>query len=434
MKISTIRGKISIWVLVFTVLGLNGCKRGFDISRIQKQIEATTYQISPEMIEIRRDLHSHPELANQESRTAGIIARNLEMYGLEVRSGIGGHGVVGILNGGKKGPVVAYRSDMDALPMNIQERVPYRSQKPGVAHACGHDVHTTLGLGIARVLASLSEELPGTVVFIFQPAEETIEGAKRMIQEGVLDTPKPDAIFAVHVVPVEVGKIITNPGVGLPGQEDFEIRLTGSGNLKSAADKLVQIIRSMGNVTFPDGLEDWQKYFGYWFEQGSILSSFVLSMAWIENISENEMILEGFLKASGEIEYRKARNAIQSELSGLKNGIHGELETEKTLLDMFCHEKLATWAIQPLESMIGDTSVIVASNSFPFFGEDFAFFIDEVPGVMFFLGASNQASGIVALPHSPFFQVDEEAVSVGIKAMSNVLVSYLLAPPGEITR
>lgn len=236
------------------------------------------------MIEIRRDIHSHPELANQESRTAEIIARNLRSYGLEVRTEIGGHGVVGILKGANKGTVVAYRADMDALPMDIQEDVPYRSQSAGIAHACGHDVHTTLGLGIARVLSSLRDELPGTVVLIFQPAEETIEGAQRMIQEGVLSDPRPEAIFAVHVVPVEVGKVVTNPGVGLPGTEDF------------------------------------------------------------------------------------------------------------------------------------------------------AFFINEVPGVMFFLGASNPDTGIMALPHSPFFQVDEGAIPVGIKTMSNVLASYLLAPPGNIAR
>jgi metal-dependent amidase/aminoacylase/carboxypeptidase family protein len=428
------RESIPRLVVVFSVLALIGCSRGFDISRLSKQIKTTTDQISSEMVDIRRDIHSHPELANKESRTAEIVARYLRSYGLEVSTNVGGYGVVGILRCGKKGPVVAYRSDMDALPMEIRESVPYRSTIPGVAHACGHDVHTTLGLGIARVLSALRDELPGTVLFIFQPAEETIEGAKRMIQAGVLDDPKPDAILAVHVVPVEVGMIVTNPGVGLPGVEDFTIRLTGSGDLKSAADHLIQAIRSMGNVRYPEGFEDWQKYFGYWLRKNSVLSNFVLSMVWKERVGENEIVLKGFLKASGEPEYSKARNGIRSELSRLKDGVHGELETEKKLLDMFCDERLASWSVQPLASTIGDSSVIVASNSFPFFGEDFAYFIHEVPGVMFFVGASNQAKGIIALPHSPVFQIDEAAIPIGIKAMSGVLANYLVSPPKGTAR
>lgn len=429
MKESLMRLVVGVSTLV-----LIGCSSAFDLSRVSKQIETRTNQISSEMVDIRRDIHSHPELANKESRTSEIVARNLRSYGLEVRTSVGGYGVIGILNCGRKGPVVAYRCDMDALPMEIRESAPYRSSIPGVAHACGHDVHTTLGLGIARVLSSLRDELPGTVVFIFQPAEETIEGAKRMIQAGVLDNPKPDAIFAVHVVPVEVGMIVTNPGVGLPGVEDFTIRLTGSGDLKAAADHLVQAIRSVGNVRYPEEFADWQKYFGYWLKKNSVLSSFVLPMVWKERVGETEIVLKGFLKASSESEYNKAKNGIRSELSRLKDGVRGELNTEKKLLDMFCDEKLATWAIQPLASMIGDSLVIVASNSFPFFGEDFAYFVHELPGVMFFLGASNQAKGIVALPHSPAFQVDEAAIPIGIKAMSHVLASYLVSPPKGAAR
>lgn len=421
-------------VAVVCALALIGCSSGSNISRLSKQIETQTDLASSDMVDIRREIHSHPDLANKESRTAELVARTLRSYGLEVRTNVGGYGVVGILKCGKKGPVVAYRSDMDALPMDIRENVAYRSTVPGVAHACGHDVHTTLGLGIARVLSTLRDELPGTVVFIFQPAEETIEGAKRMIQAGVLDDPRLDAIFAVHVVPVEVGRIVTNPGVGLPGVEDFTIRLKGSGDLNSAADHLMQAIRSTGNVRFPEGFEEWQKYFGYWLQKNSVLSSFVLSMAWKERVGEKEIVLKGFLKASGEPEYSKAKERIRTELSRLKNGVHGELESEKKLPDMFCDEKLANWSVQPLARMIGDSSVIVAPNSFPFFGEDFAYFLQELPGAMFFLGASNREKGIVALPHSPGFQIDETAIPIGIKAMSGVLVNYLLSPPKSAAR
>jgi metal-dependent amidase/aminoacylase/carboxypeptidase family protein len=421
----------SKYILVFALMVGFACNTKPDQLALEKRISDRATGIYDDLVQIRRDFHEHPELSGLESRTAGVVAERLESYGLEVRTHVGGHGVVGILRGSKEEPVVAYRSDMDAIPQDILEDVPYKSANPGVSHACGHDVHTTIGLGIAEVLSTMKDDLPGTVVFFFQPAEETGEGAKQMMAEGILEDFDPDAIFAVHVAPIERGIIVTNPGVGLPGIEQFTIRLRGEENLEVTALALVDSIRAIGTVHYPDTVEEWGVYSNAWFEKNSTLSSFVLAMAWVnEQDSEDERVIHGFFKASGDKEYIEAEAEVQ-RLSSMyiSRGFSVETEFEKVLPDMFCDKELAEWAIDPLKNILGEQSVLYANNSFPFFGEDFAYFIERIPGVMFFLGASNRENGISALPHSPAFAVDEEAILVGVKGMSMVISQYLLDYP-----
>jgi metal-dependent amidase/aminoacylase/carboxypeptidase family protein len=168
--------------------------------------------ITAGLVELRRDLHRHPELSNQESRTAGIVAARLRQLGLEVRTGVGGHGVVGILRGGRPGPLVAYRADMDAVRSVEPDPVEFRSVVPGVRHICGHDVHVTIGLGLASTLASLKPDLPGSVMFIFQPAEEIARGASAMVNAGLFAKEKPVAIFGLHTAPHEVGRLSSKAG------------------------------------------------------------------------------------------------------------------------------------------------------------------------------------------------------------------------------
>ncbi|HWC45619.1 MAG TPA: amidohydrolase, partial [Casimicrobiaceae bacterium] len=168
----------------------------------------------------RRDIHEHPELSNQETRTAALVAERLRRFGIAVRTGVGGTGVVGVLKGSRPGPVVALRADMDALPVTEEVDVPFRSharaeyngQQVGVMHACGHDTHVAMLLGAAEVLAGMRDRLSGTVVFLFQPAEESLGGAAGMIRDGALDNPKPGAVFGLHVFPYTVGSVVYRPG------------------------------------------------------------------------------------------------------------------------------------------------------------------------------------------------------------------------------
>src|SRR5215213_8835372 len=179
-----------------------------------QRVAAAVEAMRGQLVATRRDLHMHPELSNREERTARVVAERLRALGLtDVKTGVGRHGVTALLVGGKPGPVVAVRADMDALPIQEANDVPYKSQTPGVKHACGHDVHTTVGLGVAEVLSKMKEDVRGTVKFIFQPAEEGAPtgeegGAKLMLKEGALENPRPQAIFGLHTEPnLQAGQI-----------------------------------------------------------------------------------------------------------------------------------------------------------------------------------------------------------------------------------
>ncbi len=393
----------------------------------ESRISEEAAEIYEEMVEIRRDLHRYPELSGEEMRTAGIVAAALESYGLTVRTDVGGHGVVGVLRGRHEELVVVYRADMDALPQEIDEQEAYRSENPGIGHACGHDIHTTVGLGVARVLSSMRQELPGTVVFIFQPAEEAVEGARKMIAEGVLTDPVPQAIFALHVTPLAAGTIATTPGVGLPGIDNFVITLEGEENLDAIAATLIDSIRSIGTVHYPSSGEEWGSAFDPMFAENSDFSRFILSMAWAEkDIVPSTRIVKGFFKASGEDEYQRGRNQVESWLAAIEDkDLTAGVSWEKVLPDMFSDREIGKWAIGPLKGILGEEAVLITYQSLPFFGEDFAFYLQQIPGVMFWLGGSNTEEGIIALPHSPKFSVDEKAILAGIKGMSAVVISYL---------
>ncbi|PYP18861.1 MAG: amidohydrolase, partial [Gemmatimonadetes bacterium] len=209
-------------------------------SKLDAEVDRLLPQVQAKVIAWRRDIHEHPELSNRETRTAELVANHLRSLGLEVRTGVAHTGVVGVLKGGKPGPVVALRADMDALPVTEEVDVPfaskvrttYNGQDVGVMHACGHDTHTAMLMGVAEILAGMRKDLPGTVKFIFQPAEEGAPtgergGAALMIEEGALDDPKPSAIFGLHVLPFPAGDIRYRPGGIMASADAFRIVVRG---------------------------------------------------------------------------------------------------------------------------------------------------------------------------------------------------------------
>ena len=181
-------------------------------SDVHQRIAAYLDATAEEWVALRRDLHQHPELSGQEVRTAKIVADRLRKLGLSVRTGVGGHGVVAVLNGGRPGPLVAYRADMDAVRSASPDPVSFPSLEPGIRHICGHDVHVTIGLALAAALDRVKADLPGRVMFIFQPAEEQATGARAMLKAGLFATDKPDAIFGLHSAPLDVGRLTSKPG------------------------------------------------------------------------------------------------------------------------------------------------------------------------------------------------------------------------------
>ncbi|MGH2461209.1 MAG: M20 metallopeptidase family protein, partial [Chloroflexota bacterium] len=200
-------------------------------------------EIGPGVVADRRDIHQHPELAYEEKRTSALVAARLRELGLDVRTGVGGTGVVGLLRGRAAGKTVLLRADMDALPIREENQTPYASRQPGVMHACGHDAHTAILLGVARVLADHRQQILGTVKFMFQPAEEGGAGALRMIEDGVLDAPTVDAAFGLHVDTERyVGQVALRPGLAMASSDRFTITVHGKGGHAASPHRTVDPI------------------------------------------------------------------------------------------------------------------------------------------------------------------------------------------------
>ncbi len=378
-------------------------------------LEMTLSEERASIIDMRRDLHRHPEVSGQEARTARVVADFLTSLGLEVTTGIGGHGVVGILTGERPGPVVAYRADMDAIRSNARDPVTFASENAGIRHICGHDIHTVVGLSVAMVLAAQRDRLPGTVKFIFQPSEENIQGARAMIRSGVLRDPSPKAIFAMHSAPMEVGTVGAVPGLGLSGFDRISISVSGRGRLEDIARQLSRSIEATSTVGPPGSPRPNDGTFIY-------ANSFVRPVE-----GGSKWLVVGTIKASGDREYASAKSEVEEAVKALNgSGVTVDLDyTDRELPDMVNDVGLVNESIPALRAILGDANVPVVTSVSPYFGEDFAFFQQKIPGAMYWLGVSNSARGTRGVPHAPDFVADEESIFVGARAMSAVLWNYL---------
>jgi metal-dependent amidase/aminoacylase/carboxypeptidase family protein len=321
---------------------------------------------------------------------------------------------VGILKGDMPGPVVAYRADMDALLSYAPDPVSFKSETPGVRHICGHDIHTTIAMGIARNMAANRANLPGTVKFIFQPAEENATGAMAMIEDGVLENPAPEAIFAVHCGPPEVGQVVLIEGLAMPGIDVIKITLSGNGKSKSAVIRsIIRYSRAIKNVS----------------RTGSDSNDFILARMYKVdyNREESQWTLGGMVKASSDETHAEAKAEIEKILSDTSfSGITVEYSYEDRVLPAVVNDvELARSTYDIFRSMLGDDNFIVQDEMVQEFSEDFSFYQQVIPGALFFLGVSNEAKGIVGYPHTPKFAVDEEAIFIGVDTMSSVLLNYL---------
>jgi metal-dependent amidase/aminoacylase/carboxypeptidase family protein len=392
------------------------------IEKIGKKLE----EKRGELIELYRDLHRHPEVSGREERTAGIIANRLRDVGIEVEVGIGGYGVVGVLKGAKPGPVVAYRADMDAVYSRAPDPVSFKSETPGVRHICGHDLHVTVALGIVEALASIREDLPGTVKFIFQPSEENAEGARAMIADGVLEKPAPEAILAVHCAPLEVGQIGSVEGMLLPGLDMIQVTIGGEGDQKESARAIAGVISGVSTVS-PAAIQEIE--FGPSTGQDSLQNDFIFAalVSSEENPEKKQWILKAMARTSSEENSATAKKNIQAGIEVLDlPGIFYKIDYSSGVMPAVMNDpSLVRGAMDSIRAVQGDEGLIVVGQVPPFFGEDFAFYLQEIPGVMYWLGVSNEQKGILGLPHHPQFAVDEEAIFVGSKTMAAVLLHYL---------
>lgn len=402
----------------------------FDAARLEQRVLAW-----------RRDFHQHPELGNHETRTAGIIAGHLRSLGIEVRTGVAKTGVVGILKGAKPGPVVALRADMDALPVTERTPLPfaskakatYNGQEVGVMHACGHDTHVAILMGVAEILAGMKSDLKGTVKFIFQPAEEGPPfgeegGAELMVKEGVLEDPKVDVIFGLHInSQTEVGRITYRPGGTMASVNDMKITVKGRSAHGaypwSSVDPVVvsaQIISNLQtivsrnlNVTENPGVVTIGSIHGG--NRTNIIPEQVEMLGTIRALSpeDEKMLIE-----------RVRQTAVKTaEAAGATAEVKIPLSVRYpvTYNDPALTEKM----LASLRKTAGAENVQLRPAVTG--AEDFSFFQEKVPGLYFFLGGMPKGMDPLKAPshHTPDFFIDESGLMLGVRALTNLTVDYM---------
>ncbi len=406
--------------------GSTAAARSFDR---QEEIARAAEGLRQKLIEQRRDFHLNPELSNREERTSRVIVEKLRALGLdEVRTGVGKYGIVALLKGRQPGPVVAVRADMDALPILETIDVPYRSKHQGVKHACGHDVHMTVQLGVIEVLSRMRDQIRGTIKFIFQPAEEGPPpdeegGARLMIKEGALDNPRPSAIFGLHVMPnIEVGQIGINIGPAMASSDRFAITVRGK-KVHGAYphDGIDAVVVAAECVTALQTIRS---------RRINTMEPLVITIGSIHggnrfNIIADEVKLEGTMRTLNEEVRSKAIEMIRQTLAGVTSayGASYQIEFGQNNPVTYNDPALVEASLPVIRRILGEKNVITPRPQMG--AEDFSLYQKVVPGFFYFLGVGNQARGITAMVHTPEFDVDEESLVIGVKVMANLLLDYL---------
>ncbi|MBI3946169.1 MAG: amidohydrolase [Armatimonadetes bacterium] len=376
---------------------------------------AETERVLDEVVATRRDIHAHPELGLQERRTAGLVGERLRALGLEVRTGVGVTGVVGLVEGGRPGPTVMLRADMDALPLQETGDVPYASQVPGVMHACGHDAHTAMLLGVARILAGQRAELAGRVKLVFQPAEEGGGGARLMVADGVLRQPAVSAAFGLHVwnsLPIGTIGILTGPLMAATDALTLRVRGRG-GHAASPHEAVDPIITAahflMAAQTAVSRSTDPVR--PAVFTVGSIHGGEA------RNIIPEEVVLEGTLRTLDAGVRERMLRRLEAILQGVTAAHGGDYVFDHrpgypvTVSDAACAEL----AREVSREVVGAERVVAPPPTMG--GEDMSYYLQEVPGCYLWLGSANAAKGLAQPHHNPRFDFDERAMGIGVEVL-----------------
>lgn len=398
-------------------------------------------KLEPKVIAWRRDFHANPELGNRENRTAAIIAKHLKDLGLEVQTGVAHTGVVGLLKGGKPGPVVALRADMDALPVTERVNLPfaskvktqYNGQEVGVMHACGHDTHVAILMGVAELLTSMKKDLKGSVKFIFQPAEEGVPygeqgGAEMMVKEGVLENPKVDAIFGLHInAQTEVGKIGYRPGGTMASVNDMRIVIKGrqahGASPWSSIDPIVtsaQIINNLQtiisrnlNIT----------------ENAGVVTIGSIKGGVRSNIIPEEVEMMGTIRALSAADEAMLISRIKTIVTKTAEAAGAEAQVQIPYAShypvTYNDPALTAKMLPTIEKTAGAANVLLRPAMTG--AEDFSFFQEKIPGLFIFLGGAPKGSNAEKQPshHTPDFFIDESGLSLGVKVLTNLTLDYM---------
>lgn len=416
----------AIILLAAVLAGLPPAARSVDLKtsqRIDEEIEKN----KAEIVKVRRFIHMNPELGNREFETARLIIAKLQPLGFEVRTGIAKTGVVAVLRGSQPGPAVAVRADMDALPVQETTNLPFKSLNPGVMHACGHDVHSSIVLGTALVLNALKDKLKGTVTFLFQPAEEGAPsgeegGADLMVKEGALDNPSVGAVFGFHVWPENVGTVLVAPGNVTAASDTFTITVKGksahAARPHEGVDAVViaaEIVTALQTVVSraSDPTDP------------AVLTIGTINGGARRNIIAERVVLEGTVRTLSETNHKKIPLLMESIVRNIAGmyGAEGQFEYKEALPSVFNNPELAAAMAPTLTRLLGKDKTLEWKPQM--IAEDFAFLARKAPGFYFFLGVKNPAQATAAPLHSPNFNPDERSIPLGIRILSHLLLDAL---------
>ncbi len=394
--------------------------------RLLKELKERVSNITARVVEIRRDIHSHPELSGMEQRTSRLVAEVLRECGIEVREGVGGYGVVGILRGRRPGGVVGLRADMDALPMEDIKETPYASRVKGVMHACGHDVHTAALLGVAMVLSSLRDRVSGTVKFIFQPSEESGPGGARpMIDDGALEEPTPQIMVAMHCYPeLEAGKIGCKDGVMTASSDRFTITIKGRSGHASRPHKTVDaiLVASMTISAIQHIVSRRTDPLHH-----AVISVGTINGGTAPNIIADRVKMRGTVRTLDMDVRQKIPHYIEMILKGITTATDAayDFHYEFGSPSVMNNPQVTDLAREAIKEALGEVALVELEE--PQMGsEDFACFAERIPATFLRLGTSNPRKGIESSLHTPDFDVDEDSIGVGITALSWITIKYLL--------
>ena len=375
--------------------------------------------------EVRRDFHRHPEPRFQETRTGTKVAGYLKGFGMQVQTGVGGTGVIGLLLDTSPGKTFAIRADMDALPIQEETGANYSSCNPGFMHACGHDAHMTMALGVARGLTSSyewSSLINGQVKFIFQPAEEGGHGAREMIADGALENPKVDTIVAAHVAPlIPFGTVGIYLREACASADAFHIRISGKGAHAAyphlsrdpvfGGAQLITAIQSIvSRNTDPS--------------QGLVVSVTQVQAGTATNVIPEKINIAGTIRALNEEVRKLAMDRLEELVQNicLAHGLQGEITFGDGYPIMRNHEPVSRFVEAVATEMLGRDQVIIRQPKFG--SEDFAYFLERCPGTGYELGCSNEAKGITNMLHTPQFDLDEDVLPLGVELYLRLIEKY----------
>lgn len=376
------------------------------------EVFAAARQILPWMVDIRRDLHQHPELGLEEHRTSARIQEILTELGIEFRAGMAITGVLGQMPGKGEGRTVALRADIDALPLQDAKDVPYRSQVPGKMHACGHDVHTTVLLGAARLLRELLPEVAGTVKLIFQPAEETVGGARMLVEEGVLENPKVDAIFGLHVDPgLPVGAVGLHYGQRNASSDNLKITIHGRSCHAAYPSPGVDAIVAAAHVVSALQTVISRNIDG---RASAVITIGTIHGGTQANIVAAQVEMVGTIRCldrqTREIVGRRVREVAEGVAGGF--GARAEVDIEASFDPVINDDPMVDVVRATASELLEQDSITVYPR--PNMGvEDFGFYLTHVPGAFYTIGVRNEERGIVHPVHNDNFDADEDCLAVG---------------------